>query len=40
MSSESGIMELLTYLKEEEIFALAKTVTQNLLKIGNREGKG
>lgn len=39
MSEQEGVVELLCSLNDEEIFALARTVTQGLLKLDNRDGK-
>lgn len=39
MADQEGIVELLSHLDEDEIFALAKTVTQGLLKTENKNGK-
>lgn len=39
MADQQGIMEILSKLDDDEIYALAKTVTQGLLKIENKDGK-
>lgn len=39
MVERGGVVELLSKLNEEDIFALAKTVTQGLLKFDNQNGK-
>lgn len=38
MDERGGVVELLSKLCEEDIYALAKTVTQGLLKFENRDG--
>lgn len=37
--TNSDIQDLLTKLEDDELFALARTITQGLLKINSREGK-
>lgn len=39
MADQEGIVEIISNLEEEELYALAKTVTQGLLKIENTDGK-
>lgn len=38
MVDSEGILEILNKLEDDDVFALAKTVTQNLLKLNTREG--
>lgn len=39
MDEQEGIVELLFSLNDEEVYALARTVTQGLLKIDSKDGK-
>lgn len=39
MGEQESIVEFLCSLDDEEVYALARTVTQGLLKIDNRDGK-